>query len=102
MAIFPEGISHDGLQMKPFKAGIANIALTSMEKYGTNVQFIPCAFSLYKQNLFRSKIVLKFGEVITIPDGIIELRKTSKKEGVSELLLYLKGVNKILFRNLTI
>ena len=80
------------MKMKPFKAGIATMALMAQEMYGSEVKFVPCEFYLYKQHMFRSKIILRFGEAVSIPEGIVELRKGNKKEAVSQLLAFLRQV----------
>lgn len=48
IGIFPEGGSHDQMQLLPLKAGICIMALGAMEKYGKPVKLVPCGFNYYK------------------------------------------------------
>jgi hypothetical protein len=78
--------------MKPFKPGIAMAALGILDKHGINVNLVPCAFQLYKQHLFRSKVYMEFGESHKIPDEIVEKYKTDKNSAIAELIKYLENV----------
>lgn len=72
--------------MKPLKAGICHIALGAIEKYGIDVKLVPCGFNHYKQNYFRSKIIVVHGQAFSVPKHIIDLYKTNYKEAVQQLL----------------
>lgn len=45
VAVFPEGDTHDKLELLPLKIGICIDALGAMEKYGKPVTLVPCGFS---------------------------------------------------------
>ena len=67
IGIFPEGGSHDKLQLQPLKAGICIMALGAMEKYGRPVTLVPAGFNYYNAHRFRSKAIIEFGVPYTIP-----------------------------------
>ena len=58
IGIFPEGGSHDRLELLPFKAGICIMALGAMERYGCEVTIVPAGFNYYNPQNFRSKVIL--------------------------------------------
>ena len=61
IGIYPEGGSHDRLELLPLKAGICMMALGAMEKHGITVKLVPCGFNYYNPQKFRSKAILEFG-----------------------------------------
>ena len=67
LGIFPEGGSHDRLELLPLKAGICIMALGAMEKYNAPVTIVPCGFNYYNPQNFRSKVIMEFGPPYKIP-----------------------------------
>lgn len=61
VGIFPEGGSHDRMELLPLKAGICIMALGAMDKYNTPVKIVPCGFNYYNPHKFRSKVIMEFG-----------------------------------------
>jgi hypothetical protein len=45
-------------QLRPFKIGIAAIAIGAALKYGTKVKLVPCGINLHKHHFFRSKVIM--------------------------------------------
>jgi glycerol-3-phosphate O-acyltransferase/dihydroxyacetone phosphate acyltransferase len=45
IAIFPEGDTHDKLELLPLKAGVCIAALGAIEKYNKSVTLVPCGMS---------------------------------------------------------
>lgn len=68
IGIFPEGGSHDRLELMPFKAGICIMALGAMEKYGKAVTLVPAGFNYYNPQKFRSKVIIEFGTPFKITE----------------------------------
>jgi glycerol-3-phosphate O-acyltransferase / dihydroxyacetone phosphate acyltransferase len=58
IGICPEGSTHDLLQLQPFKAGMCIMALGAIDKHHINVTMVPCAIHYFRQNWFRSKVIL--------------------------------------------
>lgn len=79
MGIFPEGGSHDRLEMLPLKAGICIFALGAMEKYNIQVTLMSCGFNYFNPQKYRSKVIMEFGVPYTIPMEMLQLYKTNRK-----------------------
>jgi glycerol-3-phosphate O-acyltransferase/dihydroxyacetone phosphate acyltransferase len=85
MVIFPEGDTHDKIELLPLKVGICIAALGAMEKYGKPVTLVPCGMSFENQHKFRSKMTLEFGEPFKIPQSMIEQYRTNKSAAIATL-----------------
>mmetsp|Transcript_3409 Transcript_3409/g.5306 ORF Transcript_3409/g.5306 Transcript_3409/m.5306 type:complete len:681 (-) Transcript_3409:158-2200(-) len=86
LGIFPEGGSHDRTDLLPLKAGVAAIALGAEEKYGINVPIVPVGLTYFRGHQFRGRLVVEFGEPITIANEISTTYKTSKRLAYQALL----------------
>eukprot|EP00300_Choanocystis_sp_HF-7_P009552 c16495_g1_i3.p1 GENE.c16495_g1_i3~~c16495_g1_i3.p1 ORF type:complete len:635 (+),score=115.71 c16495_g1_i3:66-1970(+) len=88
VALFPEGGSHDRTHMLPLKAGVALMALGSVERYpDLKVTIVPCGISYSAGGYrFRSKCVVDYGEPIVVDAANMPLFKSSKREAVGGLL----------------
>ncbi|KAI8991181.1 hypothetical protein BDF20DRAFT_843170 [Mycotypha africana] len=90
ITIFPEGGSHDRLEMLPFKAGVTIMALGAMAKYpGLDVKIVPCGLNYFHPHRFRSRAVIEFGKPITISADLVEQFKEggqAKREACAKLL----------------
>ena len=84
--IFPEGGSHDLLEMIPFKAGICKMALGVRQKFGIKVKLVPCAVHCYKQHIFRSQFYMEFGQPHDVPEDIVSVYENDKTSAISQLL----------------
>ena len=80
IGIFPEGRSHDLMEVQPFKAGIAMMALGAMEKYGKPVKLVPCGFNYYKPDRFRSKVIMEYGPTYEVPQELVDLYRQDKRK----------------------
>lgn len=85
VAVFPEGDTHDKLELLPLKIGICIDALGAMEKYGKPVTLVPCGFSFENAHVFRSKMTLEFGPPFEIPLSYVELYRSNKSEALARL-----------------
>ena len=92
IGIYPEGGSHDRLELLPLKAGICIMALGTMEKYNVPVKLVPCGFNYYNPHKFRSKAILEFGPAYEVPMEMVELYRKDKKKAISILLSNLEKV----------
>ncbi|RCH96055.1 hypothetical protein CU097_009131 [Rhizopus azygosporus] len=90
ITIFPEGGSHDRVEMLPLKAGVTIMALGAMAKYpGLDVKIVPCGLNYFHAHKFRSRAVIEFGKPITISPDLVEQFKKggqAKREACSSLL----------------
>lgn len=86
LGIFPEGGSHDQTDLLPLKAGVAVIALSTFEKYGVTVPIVPVGLNYFRGHRFRGRVVVEFGEPITITKEIYQTYKESKRIGYQTLL----------------
>lgn len=68
IGIFPEGGSHDRTDLLPLKAGVAIMALgTVQSKPDCNLQIIPVGMNYFHAHKFRSRAVIEFGTAIEVP-----------------------------------
>lgn len=68
IGIFPEGGSHDRLELLPLKAGICIMALGAMDAHeGCQVSLVPAGFNYYNPQNFRSKVIMEFGPPYKVP-----------------------------------
>ena len=86
IGIYPEGGSHDRLELLPLKAGICIMALGAMERHNSSVKLVPCGFNYYNPQKFRSKAVLEFGPPYEIPLEMVELYRRDKRKAIAILL----------------
>lgn len=98
VAVFPEGDTHDKLELLPLKIGICIDALGAMEKYGKPVTLVPCGFSFENAHVFRSKMTLEFGPSFEIPLSYVELYRTNKSEALTTLFEQVNRVSPPLCR----
>jgi len=68
MGIFPEGISHVKSQLTRLKTGTARIALAVAARGTTGIKIIPFGLNYIHRHLFRSQVMIEFGEPIEIDD----------------------------------
>jgi 1-acyl-sn-glycerol-3-phosphate acyltransferase len=65
ITMFPEGVSHDGPQLKPMKTGAARIALEAEKLYGPlGVRILPVGLHFDARGKFRSAVMIRVGEPI--------------------------------------
>ena len=69
MGIFPEGISHNGVQLAALKTGAARIAL-EMQQQGVTVRMVPCGLNYLRRGRFRSAVLIQFGEPIHVDQWV--------------------------------
>jgi glycerol-3-phosphate O-acyltransferase / dihydroxyacetone phosphate acyltransferase len=86
LGIFPEGGSHDRTDLLPLKVGVAAIAFGVLDKYDRNVPIIPVGLNYFRGHRFRGRVVVQFGEPISITQDTIAVYKTSKRAGYQKLL----------------
>ncbi|CAO0801443.1 unnamed protein product [Mucor circinelloides] len=81
ITIFPEGGSHDRVEMLPLKAGVTLMALGAMAQYpGLNVKIVPVGLNYFHAHRFRSRAVVEFGEPLTISERYVEMFKNGGEE----------------------
>jgi 1-acyl-sn-glycerol-3-phosphate acyltransferase len=91
LALFPEGLSCSGLQLRPFKPGAARIALRAEDEAGgrAGICIVPVGVTYTDPGLFRSEVVLQFGAPVPVGDFLASYR-ANHSQGAQELtsLLY--------------
>jgi glycerol-3-phosphate O-acyltransferase/dihydroxyacetone phosphate acyltransferase len=85
--MFPEGGSHDGSDLLPFKAGIALMTFSTIIKTGQVPIIIPSGLKYFKRHEFRSRAVIEFGRPYRPTIKMIELYKSGEKRKAVALLL---------------
>ncbi|KAK9478759.1 hypothetical protein V1514DRAFT_330323 [Lipomyces japonicus] len=90
IGIFPEGGSHDRPGLLPLKAGVAVMALGTLDRdINCDLQIVPCGMNYFHPNKFRSRAVVEFGSPFTVPAELVELYRTGstgKREATQQLL----------------
>lgn len=90
ITIFPEGGSHDRVEMLPLKAGVTVMALGAMAKYpGLDVKIVPVGLNYFHAHRFRSRAVIEFGTPLTISARQVDMFESGgleKREACGKLL----------------
>lgn len=68
IAIFPEGMSNDTLELLPLKPGVGYIYIGAVETYNSHPQLMACGINYEKRDGFRTEVVMNFGTPITFED----------------------------------
>lgn len=91
LALFPEGLSRAGMQLRPFKPGAARIALRAEDEGGgqAGICLIPVGLTYTDPSLFRSEVVVQFGAPLPVSD-FLEAYRANHGDGAQQLtsLLY--------------
>jgi len=86
VGIFPEGGSHDQAGMLELKPGVAIMALGAIQAGAGDVQICPCGLNYFEPYRFRSRVVVEFGNPISVPPELAEQYKTDKRGAVAALM----------------
>ncbi|ORY99553.1 hypothetical protein BCR42DRAFT_463617 [Absidia repens] len=90
ITIFPEGGSHDRSEMLPLKAGFAVMALGALAEYpDMDLKIVPVGLNYFHPDKFRSRVVVSYGQPLSIDRKDVELFKQggkSKREAVTKLM----------------
>lgn len=87
VALFPEGVSHNDPQLRPFKTGAARMALgaTAMGPADRPVQIVPTGLYYTAKTTFRSSALVYFGTPITVSAVPLDADGEPPVEPVREL-----------------
>jgi glycerol-3-phosphate O-acyltransferase/dihydroxyacetone phosphate acyltransferase len=67
IAIFPEGVSHSDLKMRPFRTGVARIALDFVAVHpGSALHLVPIGLHYTGKARFRSEVWVRFGPPLDV------------------------------------
>jgi glycerol-3-phosphate O-acyltransferase/dihydroxyacetone phosphate acyltransferase len=72
------------------------MALGAMEKYNISVTLVSCGFTYYQPEKFRSKVIMEYGHPFVIPQSLVDMYRTDKKQAISTLLADAEEVLKYL------
>jgi 1-acyl-sn-glycerol-3-phosphate acyltransferase len=70
VGIFPEGKSHDALQLEQVKSGAARMALQAMEAEAGELLIVPLGINYEKKERFRSAVWVRVGKPIRLREWI--------------------------------
>lgn len=84
--IFPEGVSEQGLCLKPLKTGAVRLAVQALQA-GISVPVLPIALDYAEPGIFRSTVTLRILDPIPLEDRLHELEasKTAVREETQRL-----------------
>jgi glycerol-3-phosphate O-acyltransferase / dihydroxyacetone phosphate acyltransferase len=87
IAIFPEGISHDGLQLQKMKTGAARIALgaVSQKEPASDLKIVPVGLYYTSKTSFRSEALIRYGEPFGVEPIELEPDGEPPREAVRQL-----------------
>ncbi|KAL6707739.1 Glycerol-3-phosphate/dihydroxyacetone phosphate acyltransferase [Coniothyrium glycines] len=88
IGIFPEGGSHDRTDLLPLKAGVAIMALGTVEsKPDCNLKIIPVGMNYFHAHKFRSRAVIEFGTPIDVPADLAKkFNGPGRRDAIGEML----------------
>ncbi len=66
--------------------GVAAIAFGTLEKHDKNVPIVPVGLNYFRGHRFRGRVVVEFGEPISVDKETIGTYKQSKRSGYQALL----------------
>jgi 1-acyl-sn-glycerol-3-phosphate acyltransferase len=97
VGIFPEGITYDDAQLKEVKSGVARMALELEQRHGgkLGLQIVPAGLTYSAKELYRSDVLVHFGEPIRAADfleGYVERRKECIRRLTAELEHRIQGL----------
>ena len=75
ICIFPEGISHSTGRLEPLRTGAARMTLDA-ERRGTPVALVPVGLNFDRKSLFRSRVMVVFGQPFSARDLLREIDAT--------------------------
>lgn len=86
VALFPEGITHDDPQLKEVKTGAARMALELEHRHGgkLGLQIVPVGLTFSAKELYRSEVLVNFGEPIRVGDFLAGY-EAQRKESIRKL-----------------
>lgn len=84
LALFPEGLSRAGLQVRPFKPGAARIALRVEDEGQAGVCIVPVGLTYSDSGLFRSEVSIHFGAPLEVRP-FLEAYRANHSAGAQEL-----------------
>lgn len=73
VAIFPEGTTHDRLQLAPIRTGAARIALGARAAGVERIAIVPVGILYESKFKLRSRALLRIGEPINLDDAVATL-----------------------------
>ncbi|OQS03655.1 glycerol-3-phosphate O-acyltransferase [Thraustotheca clavata] len=86
VGIFPEGGSHDRTDLLPLKAGVALMAFGVKETYHISVPIVPVGLNYFRGHRFRGRVVIEFGEPITVSNEDMDEFKQDKRKACNAFL----------------
>ncbi|CAO2655887.1 Nn.00g046900.m01.CDS01 [Neocucurbitaria sp. VM-36] len=88
IGIFPEGGSHDRTDLLPLKAGVAIMALGTVQtKPDCNLKIIPVGMNYFHAHKFRSRAVIEFGTPIDVPAELAQkFNGPGRRDAIGEML----------------
>jgi glycerol-3-phosphate O-acyltransferase/dihydroxyacetone phosphate acyltransferase len=74
LCIFPEGVSHSDLKMRPFRLGAARLALDFVRAEGNpgRLQIVPVGLLYTEKDRFRSAVWLRYGPPLDVAGWLSE------------------------------
>jgi glycerol-3-phosphate O-acyltransferase/dihydroxyacetone phosphate acyltransferase len=91
ICLFPEGGSHDRVDLLPLKAGVAVMALAaqaSLNKKNSSerVNIVPSGLNYFHGHRFRSHVLVEYGKPVVISDELMELYSKDRRAAYTELV----------------
>ena len=87
IAIFPEGISHDELQLQKMKTGAARIALgaVSGQSAPAGLKIVPVGLYYTSKTSFRSEALIRYGDIFDVEPVKLDADGQPPRDAVTEL-----------------
>ncbi len=79
VGIFPEGRSHDAVQVEMVRSGVARIAVQSVEQGAEELVIVPLGLNYERKEQFRSSIWVQVGQPIEVAKWLEEQGEQGRK-----------------------
>ena len=79
VGIFPEGKSHDAVQVEMVRSGVARIAVRAVEQGASDLVIVPLGLNYSRKEQFRSSVSVQVGQPIEVEKWLQESGEEGRK-----------------------
>lgn len=95
LGIFPEGGSHDRLELLPLKPGVAIMALRAAMEGAEDILVVPLGLNYYQAHKILSRATIQVGTPLVVRDETVQLYQKDRRAAVAQLLSEIEEVRVI-------
>ena len=79
VGIFPEGKTHDAVQLEMVRSGVARIAVKAVEEGAANLVVVPVGLNYANKERFRSEVSVHVGDPIRVKEWLDTVEEDGRK-----------------------